>query len=307
MTVDLCLATYQGARHLPSLLTSLQGQSVRDWRLLIRDDGSTDGTRPLLARFAQKEPRVRLLEGGRRLGASDNFEAVLGASDADYVALVDQDDVWLPGKLASSLARMRALEARHGAVPLLTHTDAQVVDERLEVLAPSLWRWLGSDPAEATTLRRLLVQNVVPGCTMLCNRRLLDAAGRFPPEARHHDWWLILVARVRGQLGAVREPQLLYRQHGANAIGVEPLSLPRLALLSAKFRLKGWSAAAFPMRQAAALLRRHRAALSPADADFVAGFARLLGRSYASRLLGCLRLGVRQRSPRETLWFYLAV
>ena len=218
-------------------------------RLLVRDDRSSDGTLPLLRRLASRESgRIVILndlarEGKRgqapfvrstlravpangacplfpRLGACRTFGELLEDSDADYMALCDQDDVWLPGRIAKPLERVRAVEREQGAAtPILAHTDLAVVDENLDTIAPSFWAYRHLDPYRGSELNRLLVQNVVTGCTTIINRALARLACPIPESVPMHDWWLALVASAFGRIETVPEATVLYRQHGNNSVG----------------------------------------------------------------------------------------
>ena len=224
MSVQVLLATFNGARYVGALLESVLAQTLPNVRVLVRDDGSTDGTPAIVDAFARRHPgRVTVLEtGGPGGSALSNFARLIDAADAPYVAFADQDDVWLPHKLALSLERLRAAEAEAGqGIPVLVHTDLTVVDGDLAPLAPSYWGLQGTDPLRRRGLANLLVENVVTGCAMLANRALIELARPVPVEAVMHDWWLALHAAAFGRLVPVAEPTLLYRRHGGNAVGVE--------------------------------------------------------------------------------------
>lgn len=220
--IQILLATYNGAAYLAEQLDSLFAQTNRDWRLLVRDDCSTDATAEILAAYQEKYPGIISIvpNDGARLGAGRNFGMLLEHAEAPYVMFCDQDDVWLPDKIEVTLAAMKRLEATHGAeMPLLVHTDLKVVDERLNLLGDSLWRYMGSRPERLSRINRVLMQNFATGCTVMINRSLRDLALPVPAGARMHDWWLALVATAFGRVAAVHRPTMLYRQHGKNDSG----------------------------------------------------------------------------------------
>ena len=222
--IDILLATFNGGIWLPALLASLEQQTCQDWRLLVRDDGSHDGTLELLQTWQQRlGDRMTLVAGAKPLlpGPMGNFARLLEAATAPYVMFCDQDDVWLPTKVARSLDTMRASEARHGTTsPILIFSDLRVVDAELRPLAESFWQSQFLRPTQVT-YRRLLVQNVVTGCTLMANRSLVTRASPIPAEAFMHDWWFALVAAAFGRLEPIREPLILYRQHSNNAVGAQ--------------------------------------------------------------------------------------
>lgn len=230
--VDIVLPTYNGMPFVEQQLDSILGQTHEDWRLFIRDDGSSDATPNILRQYAGRHPdRISLIEDGDgNLGCNDNFGRLLAASDADHVALCDQDDIWLPEKLALTLAEMRRLESRHGVdAPLLVHTDLEVVDRTGDPIAPSFWRYHDLTPETGSALGRLLVRNVVTGCTAMLNSPLKRVCLPIPSEARNHDWWIALAAAAFGHIGHISQPTVRYRNHDHNANGarrkLSPLAL----------------------------------------------------------------------------------
>lgn len=221
MTIDIVLATYNGAAYLAQQLDSILAQDETDWRLLVRDDSSKDTTGAILSEYAQRYPDKILLikNDGKRLGITENFNALLTAATAEYVMCADQDDVWLPQKVSLTLKGMKRMEQQFGAdMPLLVHTDSIVVDEVLNELAKSRGGKLKLNP-DNSPLSRLLVQNTVQGCTMMMNRPLLSQALPIPPSVRMYDMWIAQVAAALGQIGYIEQATVKYRQHRGNAVG----------------------------------------------------------------------------------------
>lgn len=217
---QILLACYNGRSYLEAQMRSLIAQSETDWELLVRDDGSFDGTNAILRRWAAKDERVTLVEGGGSTGsAKKNFARLMQAADGDYVLFCDQDDVWHPDKLQKSRAAMRALEEQHGKqTPLLVHSDLRVVDQDGGEIAPSMAAYQKLDLTR-TGFCQLLSQNVVTGCTVMINRALLEKGRALPEEAVMHDWYLALIAACFGAVGLVQQATLDYRQHAQNQVG----------------------------------------------------------------------------------------
>jgi len=303
MTIDILLTVYNGARYLPEQIRSLQAQTHGEWRLWVRDDGSTDGSVEVVRAAAAEDARIRCIQAeGGRMGALGGFGWLLehaGDGGAPYTMFCDQDDVWLPGKIEVTLAAMRRAEDEHGpGVPLLVHTDLQVVDDRLGVIDPSFWHYQGIDP-ELNRLGRVLVQNTVTGCTAMINRALRERAVPVPADAVMHDWWLALVASCFGRLVPLREATILYRQHGRNDTGARPI--PRgMQTLSRALQVLGRRS---PLRaqlrraavQAEAFARRYGPELSPEQDREVRRFAELPDCGPLERRWRLLRLGILTR------------
>jgi len=295
--IDVVLPTYNGAPYLEAQLASIHAQTLRPTRLLLRDDGSTDGTPELIAQLqARYGAWLQVLPADGNLGCTANVSRLLGATTAPYVALADQDDLWLPQKLEQALALMQQLEARHGSeTPLLVHSDLELVDGQAQPLGCRYLQRQRLDPLR-TAPADLALTNVVTGCTALCNRALLQKALPIPVEALMHDWWLALVASAFGQIALVEQPGVLYRQHGRNVLGAQGLGWvywrQRLKQLLADPAAGGSTRAA--LLQAARFEHRYGRSISALPA--------LMGLPRRRRWLALLQLPASQRPAKHGPW-----
>lgn len=223
-SVAILLATYQGEKYLRAQLDSLLAQTETDWKVFAHDDGSRDATLSILREYERRDPaRFCVIDAPGTGGAKNNFLMLAGQVEAPYYMFCDQDDVWLPDKIGTTLRAMHSLEREQGKDrPCLVHTELQVVDSALGVICPRLSEYQGIEP-QGLTLGRLLAQNTVTGCTMMVNRTLRDAMIRYadPSAIRMHDWWAALIAMRFGGLRFVPEATMLYRQHGDNSVGAQ--------------------------------------------------------------------------------------
>lgn len=222
--VDVALGLYNGGKYLPEFLSSLQVQTLQDWRLVVRDDGSSDDSLDIVKRWAAEygHPLKIVDDTLGNLGVVSNFSVCLNYTDAPFVSLADQDDVWFPTKLEDALTEIQQLEHRHGKeTPLAVYCDLQVVDAQLRELHPSFLAMQGQGQRRLPTVPQLLAQNVAPGCSMMVNRALLSAALPIPAQASMHDWWMLLLALTLGHVGHLTQPGLAYRQHGGNQVGAK--------------------------------------------------------------------------------------
>ena len=218
--IEVVLPTYNGAAYLEAQLASIHAQTLRPERVLLRDDGSSDGTQALIHQLQHRYGAwLQVSPADGNLGCTANVNRLLEATTAPYVALADQDDLWLPHKLQQALALMQQLEERNGRLmPLLVHSDLQLADADGRPRSQTYWQRQRLDPAR-TDLVDLLSTNVVTGCSVLLNRSLLDRALPIPSQALMHDWWLALVASAFGYIDALPQPTVLYRQHSSNVRG----------------------------------------------------------------------------------------
>lgn len=221
--VTILLATYNGERYLEEQIESILQQTYADWELIIRDDCSSDDTAVIALKYVQQNPdKIRFVKRDFPSGsAKNNFFSMLKLAKSEYVMTCDQDDVWLPTKVEVTMSEMHRLEVEEGYNrPLLVHTDLEVVDYNLSVIAESMFKLQNLDNRR-NKLNNLLVQNIVTGCTTKVNRALLDMVDEAPKEAMMHDWWFALIACAFGKIGFVDQSTVLYRQHGSNEVGAK--------------------------------------------------------------------------------------
>lgn len=276
--ISVCLATWNGEKFLGDQLASILPQLAADDELVITDDSSSDDSVQIIRDL--HEPRVRLFVGNRFHSPLRNFEFAVSRTRGGYIVLADQDDVWLPDKLALTVAKMKELERLHDpATPLLVHTDLQVVDADLRPIAASLWRYQLTDPIGGVALNRLLVQNPVTGCTVMINAALRDLSLPIPAGAVMHDWWLALVAAAFGAIGHVSRPTVLYRQHSGNDTGARQWSVR--AVLGQLADQGAVMARLY--RQAGAFLERYRDRLTPTQIELLDAFATMDQAGFVER------------------------
>jgi len=218
----ILLATYQGETYLAELLRSIQTQSLSDWTLLVRDDGSRDATRQILHDAAEADRRIVVAEDdGLQRGAVGTFSWLLQRAwheRADYVLPADQDDVWQTDKVARQVQALRAAESGAGReVPQLVYCDAAVVDAARRQVHASFLRQNRLPYGSGRPLKTLLGRSFVLGCACAVNRPLIELALPLPEVVASHDWWLALCAVSAGQITCLDVPLLEYRRHAANA------------------------------------------------------------------------------------------
>ncbi|RBM02292.1 glycosyltransferase family 2 protein [Acidithiobacillus ferridurans] len=303
--VDILLATFNGELYIDQLLDSIFTQTYSAWRLLIRDDCSSDGTVIKIKSFAEKCPdKVIVLDNkNKRLGVVGNFNALLNESSARYIMFADQDDIWFPKKIDLTLSK--AIESdNNDNMPLLVHTDLCVVDKNLIQLSGSFWSYQAIDPARAGKLKDLMVQNVVTGCTMLINRSLAEMAMPIPDESKMHDWWIAMVAVAFGKIEFIPESTILYRQHGRNDTGAKRWDLYNLfkyMFLGRKLHQKIIDTE----NQALVFLRSYHDDLTRQQVVTLEMFGTLDKKNFFVRRLIALRLGLRKHKFLRSVGLYV--
>jgi glycosyltransferase involved in cell wall biosynthesis len=223
-TIDILLSTYNGEMFLIQQIDSLLSQSFQSWNLLIRDDGSSDKTTQIIDSCVSQHPnQVFLLKDNLgNIGPLRSFETLLRQSTAPYVMFCDQDDVWLPNKIELSYSTISTREQRN--MPALAYSDMTVVDEHLNVIASSFFRFENIATRYDNHYYYLISKNVAAGCTLIINRPLIKLSLPFGKDAIMHDGWLThCCVLAGGSINAIAETTVLYRQHAHNRIGAEPI------------------------------------------------------------------------------------
>jgi glycosyltransferase involved in cell wall biosynthesis len=221
--VDILLATYNGEKYLREQLDSLLAQTYQDFRIVIRDDGSTDATMDIIKEYLIRHgEKIVLIRDDRKCGSpAKNFMELMKHTRADYIMFCDQDDVWLPDKVQKMLVRMQAEEksSADGAEPILLFTDYYVVDADLKVMD------VPEDSLQIAkhfhSFNRLLVQNYITGCTCMINKTACLLAGEYDERILMHDWWVALYVSAMGHIVHFPEKLMYYRQHGGNDVGAK--------------------------------------------------------------------------------------
>lgn len=221
--MNILLSTYNGSTYLLEFLESLEQQTYQNWQLLVRDDGSSDDTVDILEQFQSMHPQqISIIrDDGGNLGSYESYMKLLAFADSDYIVFADQDDVWLPNKIESSLVKLKELQSIHGThIPLLVFTDLIAVDKDLNTIHPSFWQYQKLNPDIAYDWKKLLAQNVITGCTMLINQEAKKVCLPASLRMMIPDHWIGVQVSKYGKIGYVSAPTLLYRQHGNNVAGV---------------------------------------------------------------------------------------
>ncbi len=212
--VQILMSTYNGERYLRGQLESyLKLKNFEMCRVLIRDDGSTDGTREILKEYAQRDDFE--IAYGENVGITDSYTWLLKHCDlsCEFFCLSDQDDVWLPEKVRASVA---TLEQEDATLALLSASQTCITDAKLNPVQ------LSENPVRGVSFYNAMVQNVLPGHTQMLNRTMVELLiSRGCNDVHVVDWWIYLVATGVGKVVFLPGYTVLHRQHGDNAVGVK--------------------------------------------------------------------------------------
>lgn len=219
--VLVLMSVYNGERYIEEQLDSLFKQENVNIKLNVRDDGSSDNTLSILNRYKNEGYNINICTG-ENLKPAKSFLWLVNNSDVecfDYFAYCDQDDFWLPEKLESAINRIGDNDSK----PILYYCAAKVTDEKLNNKG-----LLFTDYRHTSSLiDSIATGSLVPGCTMVFNKKLMQLLRSFVPEklTMHDTWTHLLCLSCGGEVIADPVPHILYRQHEANVLGTRKKTL----------------------------------------------------------------------------------
>ena len=223
--ITIIMAIYNGQEYIREQLESLKDQTYTEWRLVIRDDRSSDKTAEIVKKFSDEvEQEVIFKVNEKPSGSAKNNFALLinDAKESDYVMFCDQDDIWKKDKIEITFNKMKQAEERYGRdFPLLVHGDVEVIDENGNINADSMFEM--SHINADSKLPQILIQNHVTGCTMMCNKKLIAGISEYASSEYiiMHDYLAALYASVFGKIEVIKKSLLSYRQHSGNSVGAK--------------------------------------------------------------------------------------
>ena len=239
LKIGVAIITFNGLKYLPQQLESIVTQTRPVHHIVISDDRSTDGTWEYLQAWAQQSSiRVTLIRNEPQLGLRSNFEQSIAAVEADIIFTSDQDDVWVPDRVAL----LTQVFEQHPNV-LLVHTDAILVDAAGRDMGTRLLAELELSQAERNAIHAgnafavYCRRNVVTGATVAIRSTLVQLARPFIPNL-YHDAWLALLAAAAGEVRLLEASTIHYRQHGNNLVGVKKIG-PWMKLRHIQWQMKG--------------------------------------------------------------------
>jgi glycosyltransferase involved in cell wall biosynthesis len=220
------MSTYNGERYLPVQLDSILSQQGVDLDLFVRDDGSSDGTVPLLEEYERRGELC--LFRGDNVGVTRSFlDLVERVHDRyDYISFSDQDDRWHSDKLSRALS---ILESRDSNVPTLYCAEFIFCGPDLEPEEPYL------QDMSKLSFNYFLYEGSVAGNTVVINQALANRiASAGSDGVCAHDWWMSMVALAIGELTYDDFFALDYRRTGNN---VSPSGASGLDLFAKRIKM----------------------------------------------------------------------
>lgn len=208
--VSVLLTCYNHLKFLPAAWEGIWAQTERDFEIIAIDDGSTDGGREWLT---ERQDQARVIFNDSNLGTYGSLNRALEAAQGEFVAILNDDDVWAPTKLSQQVAMFERFPEMG-----LVHTNGWFIDGAGERIEGSPLGFEFPRTELGDVVLALLYQNKIIASAAMVRRDLLVRLGGFN-EAYFGsgDWEMWLRVAEASLVGYLDDPLTYYRVHGGNA------------------------------------------------------------------------------------------
>lgn len=218
--ISVAMASYNGEKFIAQQIKTILENLSDDDELIISDDGSTDNTLSIIESFNDK--RIHVVKGPRK-GINMNFANAVSHCSGEYIFFSDQDDIWYPNK------KQTVVEAFKSNNCLLVQHDAKVTDAAGNVLIESFAKHRRVRPG----LFKNFIRNTYHGCCMAISSELKSYIVPFPKSGCFFDYWIGLIANIKGKTVFIDNVLMEYKRYDNNASSFE--QYPRLIQLKNRF------------------------------------------------------------------------
>lgn len=226
--VSIAMTTYNGEKYLREQLDSIYNQTYKNIEVIVCDDRSTDKTPEILEEYKQKYG-LQYYINETNLGYVKNFENAVSLCSGEFIALSDQDDIWLPEKIETLVNEIGDFS--------LVYSDAGLIDQNGESLGETkiekAQRELGLKPAKSFNE---VLRYGLQGCASLFKKDIVEKIIPFPQNITHDSWIGMVSSKING-IKFLDKPLIKYRLHLNNTLGVNKPCLRTKLLKVFKFSL----------------------------------------------------------------------
>lgn len=207
--VSVCMATCNGADYIREQLDSILDQLEADDEVIICDDMSTDATCAIIQSYT--DLRIKYFRNSKRLGHVQNFCNAITLASGEYIALSDQDDIWVKSRLLKMVQLLKTLPKYSLVIGGFSFIDEQGKSTGSTVL-------LGNSPSFMLLqlLNIFLGKAKYYGCNYLFSSDLREKILPIPKSIEAHDNWIAMNACLYGRIGHLDEDTLMHRLHNNN-------------------------------------------------------------------------------------------
>ncbi len=222
--VSVIIPSYNGERFIGEAIESVLNQTYQNFEIIIVDDGSTDGSKSVIKPFLW-DPRIKFVEHGQNKGIPSARNTGIKMSKGEFVAFLDQDDLWLPEKLERQIAVFERSPSNVG----LVFSNINIVNIVNGKGAAKEYPLRGHVPLHINelspqeVLKALFLHNFIPMVTVLVRREYINKVGLLDETIRGgaDDYDLCLRLAAECKIEYLDIPLAVRRIHGANYSSVE--------------------------------------------------------------------------------------
>ena len=210
--VLVLMSTYNGEKYICEQLDSIINQTFQNIDILVRDDGSRDKTQEILEKY-KIDNKLDWYTGDNLKPAKSFMDLVYNCDNSyDYYAFCDQDDFWLEDKISRAVDLLSRSDK-----PAMYYCATNNVDSHLNHID----NYFRNSKASKSLKSSIKAGSLIPGCTMVFNRELLNFIRLYKPEyiGMHDNWVHLICLAVHGDVISDENALILYRQHTNNAVG----------------------------------------------------------------------------------------
>jgi glycosyltransferase involved in cell wall biosynthesis len=232
--VVILLSTYNGEKFLEEQINSLLNQNFNDFKILIRDDGSTDSTIKIIESFSSNFPeRISIISNDAgNIGVFESFKKLVESSFSEYYLFCDQDDVWDSNKVQLLVNEIKITENnQNGNCPVMVCGNYRIIDENNSILSKSAYKTYKLSQKE---LFNGLFQGFIPGCTIIFNNIAKQEFLKYS-NLGLHDKQLWIICYLFGIIHMSHHPLMSYRIHTGNTVGLRKKT-PNIILIKDLFK-----------------------------------------------------------------------
>lgn len=218
--VSIALCTFNGEKYLYEQLKSIVNQDYPNLEIIIVDDKSTDKTLEIINLFSQVNQNIKLFINETNIGFNRNFRKALKLCSAEYIAISDQDDIWMPEKISCLINNIND--------NLLIYHDSAYINNEGQLLNISTSTHHRFVLGNCAT--QLLYFNCISGHTCLIRKELLDLTPDFDKDL-YYDWWLAYTAACTERINFVKDKLVKHRKHTESTTGNDKIDTRELRIV----------------------------------------------------------------------------
>jgi hypothetical protein len=211
--VSIITPTFNSADFIQETIHSVQKQTYQNWEMLITDDCSTDQTFDIIQAYAKKDQRIKLFKLAKHSGPAVARNNSIGLAKGRFIAFLDADDLWLPGKLELQIQIIDNNKAD------ICYGSYMIIDENSRSLNIKV------NAITNLSFKKLLKNNYIGNLTGIYDA---DKLGKIynPCIKKRQDWGLWLIALKKSRSNSIGLDQTIakYRVH-RNSISRNKLNL----------------------------------------------------------------------------------